>query len=652
MDDLMTREAPAAQVLTRDFAIPESAINREARTVELAFSSEEPYERWFGTEILDHKSGSVRMDRMNAGAALLVDHRTSDQVGVVVKGWIGADRVGRALVRFSRSARGEEVFQDVMDGIRKLVSVGYRVHDMVLEQHTDQQDTYRVTDWEPYEVSIVAVPADPTVGVGRQFDPQAARPAANPQRSKEKAMEKDDVVTAPAPSQPVDVKVLTNQAMETERTRAREIIALGRLWNMADFATEHVNSGTPLEEFRRTLLEKLKDSKVIRPAESPEIGLSKKETERFSFLRALLAIKEPNNAEAQRAAAFEFECSTAARAKRGDLPKEREGGITIPTDVLRSPMDLPEAAAGEAVRSLVARLQQRDLLAGTTTAGGHTVATDLLGASFIELLRNNMVVNGLGTRMLRDLNGNVAIPSQTGGATAYWVAENGAATESEQTFGQATLSPKTVGAFTDYSRRLLVQSSIDVEAFVRMDLAMVLALAIDLAAINGSGSSNQPRGILNTSGIGSVAGGTNGLAAAWDHFVDLESAVANANAAVGSLHFLTNTKVRGKSRKTQQFSSTNGVDLWSAVSALYGAPAVSNQVPSNLTKGTSSGVCSAIIFGNFADLIIGMWGGLDLMLDPYTGATAGTRRIVALQDVDVTVRHAASFAAMVDALTA
>jgi HK97 family phage major capsid protein len=253
--------------------------------------------------------------------------------------------------------------------------------------------------------------------------------------------------------------------------------------------------------------------------------------------------------------------------------------------------------------------------------------------------------------MLTGLVGNIAIPRQTGGATAYWVAESGAPTESAQAFDQVTMSPKTVGAFSDISRKLLLQSSIDIESFVRRDLATVLGLAIDLAGINGSGASNQPTGVLNVSGIGSVAGGTNGLAPTFAHIVELETDVAVANADIGSLGYMTNAAVRGKLKTTEKASST-GQFVWEGGELNGYRAKVSNQVPSNLTKGTSSGVCSAIIFGNWADLIIGMWGGLDLMVDPYTGSTAGTVRVVALQDVDVAVRHAESFSAMKDALTA
>jgi HK97 family phage major capsid protein len=264
----------------------------------------------------------------------------------------------------------------------------------------------------------------------------------------------------------------------------------------------------------------------------------------------------------------------------------------------------------------------------------------------------------MGAQMLTGLSGNIAIPRQTGGATAYWVAESGAPTESQQAFDQVAMSPKTVGAFTDISRKLLLQSSIDVESFVRSDLATVLALAIDSAAISGTGSSNQPTGILSTSGIGDVAGGTNGLAPTFAHIVELWSDIAAANADFGNTGVLTNSAVIGKLMTTLKTAAVAGyvvegfpsADGMTSVAGLRGG--VSNQVPSNLTKGSSSGVCSAIIAGNWNDLIIGQWGSLDLMVDPYTGSTSGTVRVVALQDVDVAVRHAVSFSAMKDALTA
>lgn len=479
-----------------------------------------------------------------------------------------------------------------------------------------------------------------------------------------------EIVTDPAP---VNTPAAATRSIETgpdpltaERARVKDISAIGKQHNMAAIAERAIEAGTSLDAFRAQVLQKLEDNGTLRAAESPEIGMSKKDLEEFSFCRALIAAQDPVNAH--KFAPFELECSRAAQDKRGDSrDKSREAAITIPLDVLSRGMSLNSAMAANVAQSLIKRAMARggeamhayrDLTVGAPTGGGNLVATELLGSSFIDLLRNAMVLDRMGITWLRDLNGNIAIPSQTGAATGYWVAESGAPTESQQTVGQVPLTPKTVGAFTDFSRKLLLQSSLDVEAFVRADLAAVLGLAIQSGALVGGGTA-EPTGLLNIGGIGSVAGGANGLAPTYAHMVDLESAVANANADVGNLAYLTNTKVRGKLRKTEEFASTNGRPVWTSAAGQRGVGEVlgyeahtSNAVPSDLTKGTSTGVASAILFGNWADLIVAMWGGLDIMLDPYTGATSGTRRVIALQDVDVNARHPASFAAMKDALTA
>ncbi|VWX56713.1 phage major capsid protein [Sphingorhabdus sp. 109] len=660
----------AAFAQTRDSENPKDSITREitfdiraelvdenTRTVELSFSSEEPYERWWGTEILDHGKSAVELGRLNGSAALLMDHNIRDQVGVVEKAWLKGKK-GRALVRFGKSARADEIFNDVKDGIRKLVSVGYRIKKLVLEKEEDGECTYRALEWEPYEISLVSVPADTTVGVGRDgeikdFDPRTLvneeeedmfngtrdgsgngpAPVVTPSPAPAPAptAQRDNGDNGPAP---VDVAASNRTAVEAERARIANIRAMGQRVGATELADAAVADGRSVDQFVSDFNALSPDSQAIRTAEDPAIGLNGSERNNYSFVRLLNAIANPQDRRAQESAAFEIECSNAAQAQRSDGEMR---GYTVPVDVLR-----PSREGS-----------QRDLVVGTTTAGGHTVATDLLAESFIDLLRNNMALHGLGARMLTDLNGNIAIPRQTGGATAYWVAESGAPTESQQAFDQVSMTPKTVGAYTDISRKLLLQSSIDVEAFVRQDLAVTLALAIDLAGINGSGSSNQPRGVLNTSGIGSVVGGTNGAAPDYADIVGLETAVAVDNAAIGSLGYLTNSAVRGKLKLTEKFAGTNGNPVWEDGNNLNGYTAgVSNQVPSNLTKGTASSVCSAIMFGNWADLLIGMWGGLDLMVDPFTSSTSGTVRIVALQDVDVAVRHAESFSAMVDALTA
>ena len=657
---LLEREAQAATV-QRGAAVNREAINVEARTVELAVASQEPYDRWWGREVLSMDRSAVRLGRLGDGRhPLLVDHDTGDQVGVVTKAWIGDDRVLRAIVRFGKSARAEEIFQDVVDGIRSLVSVGYRIYSMVLQKQSDTEgDEYLVTDWEPHECSIVAVPADPTVGVGRSASEEQQIRSLIHNSRKESIMTTQET-TKPADKvepQPIDAKRERELATSQERQRVRDISALGEKFEKRAEASAAIEAGTSYDAFRETVFTSLEKSSVLKVAEPAEIGLSQREVQQFRFTNLIAATLWPDDQTVRKMAAFEIECARAAADKRDNVRADRAGAFTIPVDVLSSALDVRSQDAEHAMKLLLqrtmagAKFGTRDLVVGTSTAGGNLVATELLASSFIDILVAQMKVMAMGSTVLTDLQGNIAIPRATAGSTGYWVAENGAPTESQQAFDQVALTPKTAGAFVDYSRRLLLQSSIAVEAFVRMDIARTIALLIDLAAIAGTGASNQPRGILNTSGIGSVAGGTNGLAPTWDNIVDLESAVANANAPTGSLGYLTNTKVRGRLKRTQQFSGTNGMPIWQG-NELNGSRAeVSNQVPSNLTKGTSSGVCSAIIYGNWSDLLIGMWGGLDVMVDPYTGSSAGTKRVVALQDVDVSVRYAASFSSMQDALT-
>jgi HK97 family phage major capsid protein/HK97 family phage prohead protease len=618
----------------RALVVERQAIDEEARTATLAFASEMPYERWWGLEILDVSATSMRQGRLRSGANLLMDHDTRDVVGVIESVEIGADRVARAVVRFGKSVRAEEVWQDVRDGIRRNVSVGYMIHKAVLVETVDGVETYRVTDWEPFEVSLVSVPADASVGVGRSAEPDErgisisveveveAGEQPDGETDPEADPEADPAATAATTTPSTsEEKTMTKTVEVTERNHAAEISKIAAtIPGGADLAMSAIQRGLSVEEFQREALEKLSTKGVP----TADVGMSGKEVKEYSILRALNALANPQDANAQRAAAFERECSDAAAKVLG----KESRGFMVPFEV-----------------------QKRDLNVTTATAGGNLVATNLMAGNFIDLLRNAMVIDGLGAQFLTGLVGKIAIPKQSGGATAYWVAESGAPTESQQTIAQVTMQAKTVGAFTDISRQLLKQSSVDVEGFVQRDLAAVLGLAIQQAAISGTGQNNQPSGLL-TLITPSVAGGTDGAAPTWANIIELETDVSVANADVGSMGYLTNAKVRGKLKGTTKANNQNGFVFEQGDMPLNGYRAgITNAVPSNLTKGAGTDL-SAILFGNFADLLIGMWGGLDLTVDPYSGSTSGTVRVVALQDVDVAIRHAESFATMVDAITA
>ncbi len=573
------------------------------------------------------------MSRMQSGAPVLMDHNTKDLVGVVEECRCDPDKMGRAVVRFSKSSRAEEVFQDIQDGIRKNVSVGYEVNDakeldvkempreLVELSAREKLPVYRVGSWTPMEISMVAVPADPTVGVGRGEESAGTQAPAPIEILANAVLEKKEERIMPEEKGKTPEEILA-----AERARVEEINALSSRHNLpTEIRDKALKEGVTVEAYRGIVLDRIGTEKPLVPPPG-EVEMSKKEDQEYSIVRALLASATGDWNKAP----FELEVSREI-AKR--LGKESKG-FFLPTNLsVRAPLS-----------------------AGVTAAGGAAVQTTLY--PLIELLRNRMMVRNMGASVFSGLQGNIAFPRQTAAATLYWTGEVPASdvTESEATFDQAVLTPKTAQATTAYSRQLLAQASIDIESFVRNDLVRINALGLDLAAINGSGSLNQPRGILNQTGIGSVAGGTNGLAPGWSHIVGLESAVANANADLGERGYLTNTSVRGKLKQVQKATYLDFI--WkdapggNGIGEINGYKAgASNQVPSNLTKGTSAGVCSAIIFGNWSELLIGEWGVLELITDPYAQKKKGNIEVTSFIMADINVRHAVSFAAMVDALT-
>lgn len=596
-------------------------INGEKRTVELAFSSEAPVERPWGIEILDHGEGAVDLEFINSGRApLLVDHDPSDQVGVVEEVFVGPDRVARARVRFGRSADAEEIFQDVVDGIRSNVSVGYVIEDIeAVGMNEMGREVYRARAWRPLEISIVSIPADESVGVGRSAAP--AVPAATPSE----ITEPQEVLIM---SESINESAVRESAAKSERERAAAILDLAARHNVRDLGEKAVREGASVEQFRGALLDVVAERGKPLSVDS-DIGMSDREVRAFSFLRAIAALQNPGDKKLQEQAAFEREVSRAAAAKSG----KAERGLVIPTDVLT-----------------------RDLLTGTATStskGGNLIQTDVLGGSFIDVLRARMVLPTVGARFMSGLQGNVAIPKRTTAVTAYWPGENTAPTEGNNVFGQVTMSPKTLAAYIDVGRRLALQSSVDVEMLVREDLATTLAIAIDEAALGGA-KTNGPTGVRGTSGIGSVAIGTNGGAPTWASIVNLVREVEVDNALNGAAAFVTNPKVKAKLATTpRQSSGIEGNFLLPApFDSLYGYPfVVSNQIPSNLTKGNTSGTCSAMLFGVWSDLMVGQWGGIELINDNMSLSTTGATRIVALAELDVAVRYPESFAAVLDYTT-
>jgi HK97 family phage major capsid protein len=593
------------------------AAEADGDLIPCVLATETPVERGNFLEVLSCAPKDVDLTR--APLPLIVQHdHTQLNVGVIEQVHAQGGKL-RGLARFGTSTQAKEILADVKAGIVRSLSVGYELLQIISETGR----TARFA-WRPYECSAVSVPADPGAGFYRSLK--------GPNMTDISVIDNADHGTD---HHTRSQRRSVSHGAADERERVRELYAIGRTHNMQVLAEQAVNDGTSIDAFRSMVLQRLPGQAAgsLRAAESYDIGLSRREIERFSFVKIILAQSDSNYARHE--CGFELEASRAMAQKIGKEPQ----GLYVPNEVLR---------------------HQRDLVVGTPSSGGYMVGTDHMAADFITLLRNRCHVMTLGAKLLGDLVGNVSIPSQAGPGTAFWVAENGAVTESAQAFGQVPLTPKTVGAFTDFSRRMLKQSTPDIESIVRADLAGLIAVEVDRVAIAGTGASNQPIGILGTSGIGSVAIGTDGGAITWAHVLQLEEALATANADTGAMAYLTNNKVRRALKGTTKVSGDAGAGfIWSdeardadGFGTLNGYKAAAGgNVPSNLTKGTSSGICSAMIFGNFEDLLIGQWGGLDIFVDQSVNATSGGTRVIALLDLDVAVRRAASFAAIKDATT-
>lgn len=597
----------------RRYKLDRKAVNVEARTVELSFSSETPVPQPFlGMLILDHSSSSVRLDRLNNGGAVLRNHDSERHIGVVDRAVIGDDRVGRAVVRFGKGADAEAAFQDVQDGILVHVSVRGPIYRAVFEKQDGDQEIYRALDWEPIEISFVPIPGDPTIGVGRSGAQDEVPTIV------ERAMPDD-----PQPQkQEIKMTDPVKKPEEIERERTTALLSLGEQYKKylkdADVA-DAIRNGKTLEQFREIVMQRMETAHSDTSA--LQIGMTGKEVKRYSLARACVAAMTGNWKDA----GFELECN---RAVAGVLKSQPEG-FFVPWDVFA-----------------------RDFNVGTGSEAGNLVATELRTDLFVDVLRNKYVMGMLGVRILAGLSSSVDIPKKTVASAISRVTEIQALTETNPNTGKVSLTPKRFGGYVEYSKQALIQSSIAIEPMLRDDLLSGALLDIQDQWLNGSGSGANMRGIRNTSGIGSVVGGTNGLAPAWSHFVDLESACANANAEPDRFSgYLINSRIRGKTKQTQKASNLpfiwdNGDQPLNGYRAL-----VSNTVPNNLTKGTSTTVCSSAIFGSdWSMSVLGLFGAPDVTVDPLSLATTGQVRITLNQFGDHGVRLAACFSTIDDLL--
>lgn len=617
------------QVLKRAETLSAAATDGD-RTMEFSFSSEAPVARYFGNEVLSHERGAVDLGRLNDGAPLLFNHDPSKVIGVVERAWVdGAKKRGMVAVKFSRNSFAQEVLNDVQDGVMRNVSVGYQINNL-----EERGDNFVASSWAPYEVSLVGIPADPTIGIGRSLHSDgAATTAPTPDPSPESMEDQTpnlEVVRAEAAA----------EAATAERSRISAISALTERHGMRELGVTMIENGRSIEDARAAVLDKIsaKPVETVKPLE-----MNQREAGRFSITAGIRA------------------------ALSGDWSSYEAGMVREMSAEVQKSMGRSPSAERAFFVPFSALTRATYVTSGATT-GGNLVQTDLLDQDFIEFLRNRSVMLAAGVRTMPGLVGNVAIPRRSGVASTYYLSsQTTAVTQSESTFDQVTMSPKNLAALSKYSRQTLLQGTPGIEQLVRSDLIDGINIAMDLGILNGTGS-GQPTGIMGTSGIGSVAIGTNGGAITMDALVNLETELTIDNVPVdrNTVGYITNAKVMGNLKKLRAGGSTTtdgpflvndnllAIGRGGTPSVVNGYPIyVTNQVPATLTKGSSSGVCSAILIGDYSQAMVGLWGnGLEITVgedaDDFSKALTSVRGIVTY---DVAVRDPKAFAVCLDVTT-
>jgi HK97 family phage major capsid protein len=618
----------------------------------MSISSDEPYMRmdWDGEryyEVLDHTPGGMDDSRLKAGLPILFNHSRDQHLGRATKYINDGKKCTVSGMIWSESAFAQGKKADAMSGALPDTSVGYRITDD--GKQIGKKDGVPIIrfKWAIHEASLVTIPADTSVGVGRareagqepdliainlqkEFDADGKEVQTQVTGTKEpdqkmnlnnlpkRLHEAADDANGAAK---IDVVAERNTAVTQERQRVAQIQELakhfrekgmaGRKIETDECASKHIAEGKTVDDFQKAVMlgnfSEVKENNI-----SNETGISEKEAQEFSIIKCFRQLIRPNGRLEGRELRM---CEAAEKASGRSVTGL---GFMIPPEVMRAEFS---------------KEMQRALVTNVFSAAGALVGTDLLGGSLIELLRNKMGVLRMGARVLGGLQGNVSIPLQSGGATASWLSETATLTESPQAVGQLNLTPHKLAASTAFSTQLLAQASVDAEAFVRNDLMQVIAIARDLAAIAGSGNSGQPLGILNAASLSTSVTFANAQTMLYSDALAFENNVAINNADLGSLGYMTTPTVRKNAKATAEISAANSIPVWKD-NMVNGFPAfATNQVPT----------ATSVIFGNWNDLILAEWPVNEVIVDPYSLSMQQQIRVVMHMLCDNGLRHSKSF---------
>lgn len=615
-----------------EVATRECEDGKKKAVIRASVSSEAPYlraaiwddekEGWRkGYEVLGHADGEIDMSRMRDGL-VIQDTHWGDQIGIMRSPEVKDGKIV-GEIDFGCGERAQEIARDAAAGIRRNMSVGYIVKKAKrVGKAEDGLPIYRVTSWTPYEASFVNVPADTGVGVGRSHEQNGGEPTANA-RKEVQIMDKPETKAGLTADQKLKVRELAASA----HVSGEEVVDI-------------LASERSFEEIREELLNKREKylnelaKKPAKPvAEVKEVideETAKKVRKAYNFTKVLRYLAAKSTGEGNLPdIGFEREISQEIAQKTGRAAQ----GILLP-DFIRS-------TAGEETLGTPAH----GVVDGLGGNGAATIATNLLAGNFIEALVDALVLRGLGMETITGLVGNVAIP-KGGSMEAGWISsEGGNAAKKNPTFGQITATPHTCGAYTDITRKLLNQSSVDVQAKVTGWLLYACAACMEKACFQGSGSNGEPTGLASL--IADTHIKAFGNAPSYDKLVSLIAAVRKDNAFIPAIRFVGDNGVWEILAKTLDYTEVKDSD--GAVVGGVGGVRRLLDADTDLCLGkqfVESHLVPAktLFFGDFSQLSLCLWSGTDIIVDPYANSTAGGLRIVALQDADVIVKRPEAFA--------
>ena len=669
----------------------------EDRIIPVVFSAGAEYRQWWGREKLTVSKRAVKMERLNKKIAPVLHNHDRDQtIGVVESARIDGEQA-IADLRFSKNGFAEEVYRDMLDGIRRQISCGYRIMKYEIDESNERDPLYTITEWEPYEISVVAYAADPDCQpINRSdillplenspinksndeseeittMDPKEAlriaREAGIPELgtraieedwseetlraviSTEQARSADDDSDdddASADAPPAAAKRDDDggdddsddddaESDDAEKARVTRIYDLGTEHGQRELALQAmVDPNCTPEEFASRLLALNKENKERAEAEQnlPErITLDPKDQANFRIVDLLYHLSSGRRSKRGGA---EYEICEEETALRGKHGIETEG-TPIPPQIF-SDRSLYRNNSG-------LFLDKRILSAGVDTAGGHTIDDELLADGFIDILLEFHAALQMVT-MLPDLMGNITFPRLNSRSVAYWTGETEAATETTAGFDTVTLTPKHLRAWSEISTTLLHQSSIPIEQFVRRDLARALAKEWDRAILFGTGASNQISGINAITNLQSVMWPADGGGGAsnfdYDSLLEVEETLGNEDALMGMLAWIVSPRIRRHGRETAELGSGTARPIWRMGRMLDYEAYVTTQVITYETNGSISDQDTGF-FANWQEMMAGMWGGIDVLVNPYSKDKEGIVRITTGQMCDIAPRHDESF---------